>query len=140
MAELERGAMDGGLAAAGINGREMARPTGFEPVTPAFGGRYSIQLSYGRCVWLISASVPRHVPVAGFQPGRPRPGVQPSKSHVKCNVTYFAISTQNGGIPIPVVSYGRRREYVPVGSTAASVPPTLPPQTTGIGLSQHHSR
>src|SRR5436190_6239386 len=33
---------------AGVCTTNLARPEGFEPPTPAFGGQYSIQLSYGR--------------------------------------------------------------------------------------------
>ena len=41
--------------------------------------------------------------------------------------------------PTRVTSYGKRREYVRVGSTAASLPPTFPPEATRIGLSKCHS-
>jgi hypothetical protein len=42
------------------------------------------------------------------------------------------------GLMIPIVSSEKRREYVPVGSTAASMPPTFSPETTEISLSKCH--
>jgi len=41
----------------------VVRPTGFEPVTPAFGGQYSIQLSYGRGAGILSERRP--APISG---------------------------------------------------------------------------
>ena len=41
--------------------------------------------------------------------------------------------------PIRVTFSGKRHEYVHVGSTAASLPPTFPPQATRIGFSECHS-
>jgi hypothetical protein len=41
--------------------------------------------------------------------------------------------------PTRVTSSGKRREYVRVSSTAASLPPTFPPEATRIGLSKCYS-
>ena len=62
-----------------------------------------------------------------------------TRTGCEANDTDFGTSAQNSGTPPPVVYCGRPREYVPVGSMAACVPPTLPPKATGIGSRQCHS-
>jgi hypothetical protein len=43
------------------------------------------------------------------------------------------------GLLIPIVSSAKRREYIPVGPTAASMPPTFSPETAGISSTKCHS-
>ena len=43
------------------NYTKMARSAGFEPTTPAFGGLYSIQLSYERVVRIFARIAPRRI-------------------------------------------------------------------------------
>ncbi len=54
VANAQRVFFTGLVSANYMNLREMARPTGFEPVTFGVGDRYSIQLNYGRNVWILT--------------------------------------------------------------------------------------
>jgi hypothetical protein len=51
-------------------GRKVARPAGFEPATLGSGGRYSIQLSYGRILSTCRSVVRLVLKAGAYRPGR----------------------------------------------------------------------